>query len=118
MDIALLAQFSQRLLALDRGQSHFRFKSRCVVPAWSFAHRLSCLTAILAAFRQKLHLSRCPNSSGHFSSLGMEASAQLAQLRMLALKDLAPFSHRAIGLFKSELAARATGEPGHTVLEN
>jgi hypothetical protein len=65
MDIELLGQFSQRLLALGRGQSHFRFKSRCVVPAWSFAHRLSCSTAILAAFRQKLHLSRRPNSSGH-----------------------------------------------------
>jgi transposase len=27
-----------------------------MVPAWSFAHRLSCSTAILAALRQKLHL--------------------------------------------------------------
>src|SRR3974390_2111521 len=68
MDIELLGQFSQRLLALDRGQSHFRFKSRCVVPAWSFAHRLSCSTAILAAFRQKLHLSPCPKSSGYISA--------------------------------------------------
>jgi len=33
MDIVLLGQFGQRLLALDRGQSHFRFKSRRVVPA-------------------------------------------------------------------------------------
>jgi Linear amide C-N hydrolases, choloylglycine hydrolase family len=36
-----------------------------MVPAWSFAHCLSCSTAILAVLRQKLHLCRCPNSSGH-----------------------------------------------------
>jgi hypothetical protein len=28
-----------------------------MVPAWSFAHRLSCSAAILAAVRQKRHLS-------------------------------------------------------------
>jgi hypothetical protein len=28
-----------------------------VVPAWSSAHRFSCSAAILAAVRQKLHLS-------------------------------------------------------------
>src|ERR1019366_4568074 len=43
MDIELLHQFDHRLLALDRGQSHFRLEGR-----WSFAHCLSCSTAILA----------------------------------------------------------------------
>src|ERR1700730_17862309 len=63
MDVELLGQFGQRLLALDRSQSHFSLESRRVVPAWSFAHCLSCSTAILAALRQKLHLSSCPNYS-------------------------------------------------------
>src|ERR1700756_5665791 len=49
MDIKLLGQFGQRLLALDCRHSHFCLESRCVVPARSFAHCLSCSTAILAA---------------------------------------------------------------------
>src|SRR4051794_13468210 len=57
MDIELLGQFSQRLLALHGGQSHLRFESRRVVPAGSSAHRFSCSAAILAAVRQKLHSS-------------------------------------------------------------
>ena len=32
-----------------------RFESRCMVPALSLAHRLSCTATILAAVRQKLH---------------------------------------------------------------
>src|SRR5215204_5471434 len=57
MNIELLGQFSQRLLTPYGSQGHLRFESRRVVPAWSFAHRLSCSAAILAAVRQKLHLS-------------------------------------------------------------
>src|SRR5215204_1849208 len=57
MDIELLSQFGQRLLAPHGGQSHLRLKSRRMVSAWSFAHRLSCSAAILAAVRQKPHLS-------------------------------------------------------------
>src|SRR5215211_8427864 len=57
MDIELLSQFGQRLLAPHGGQSHLRLKSRRMVPAWSSAHRLSCSAAILAAVRQKLHSS-------------------------------------------------------------
>src|SRR3954452_6895546 len=57
MDIELLGQFGQRLLAPHGGQSHLRFESRRVVPAGSSAHRLSCSAAILAALRQKRHLS-------------------------------------------------------------
>src|SRR4051812_21651066 len=57
MNIELLRQLSQRLLTLHGGQSHLRFESRRVVPAWSSAHRFSCSAAILAAVRQKLHLS-------------------------------------------------------------
>src|SRR4051794_38662789 len=61
MDVELLRQLGQRLLALDGGQSHLCFESRAVIPARSSRHRLSCSRAILAAVRQKLHLSTCPN---------------------------------------------------------
>src|SRR4051812_34447018 len=57
MNIELLRQLSQRLLAPHGSQGHLRFESRRVVPAWSSAHRFSCSAAILAAVRQRLHLS-------------------------------------------------------------
>src|SRR4051794_31401331 len=57
MNIELLRQLSQRLLALHGSQGHLRFESRRVVPAWLSAHRLSCSAAILADVRQELHLS-------------------------------------------------------------
>src|SRR4051794_11374354 len=57
MNVKLLRQFGQRLLALHGSQGHLRFESRRVVPAWLSAHRLSCSAAILAAVRQKLHFS-------------------------------------------------------------
>src|SRR3954468_21543502 len=57
MNIELLGQFGQRLLTFHGSQSHLRLECRRMVPAWSFAHRLSCSAAILAAVRQKRHLS-------------------------------------------------------------
>src|SRR3954447_11469400 len=57
MNVKLLRQLSQRLLAPYGSQGHLRFESRRVVPAWLSAHRLSCSAAILAAVRQRLHLS-------------------------------------------------------------
>src|SRR5215218_941014 len=57
MNIELMGQFGERLLAPYGSQGHLRFESRRVVPAWSSAHRFSCSAAILAAVRQKLHLS-------------------------------------------------------------
>jgi hypothetical protein len=57
MNVKLLRQFGERLLTPYGSQGHLRFESRRVVPAWSSAHRLSCSAAILAAVRQKLHLS-------------------------------------------------------------
>jgi hypothetical protein len=41
VNVELLRQLGQRLLALDGGQSHFRLECRAVVPARSFRHRLS-----------------------------------------------------------------------------
>src|SRR3954447_12220793 len=57
MNVKLLRQFGERLLTPHGSQGHLRFESRRVVPAWSSAHRFSCSAAILAAVRQKLHLS-------------------------------------------------------------
>jgi hypothetical protein len=57
MNIELLGQFGQRLLAPYGSQSHLRLECRRMVPAGSSAHRLSCSAAILADVRQELHLS-------------------------------------------------------------
>jgi hypothetical protein len=62
MDIKLLRQLGESFVALYGSQGHFGLESRRVVPARSLAHCFSCSAAILAAVRQKLHLSRCPNS--------------------------------------------------------
>src|SRR4051794_24494071 len=93
MNVELLRQFGQRLLALDGGQSHLGLESRAVIPARSSRHRLSCPRAILAAVRQKLHLSTCPNLSGQLSSTrstgrksatGSGSSAPRAAVRSVA----------------------------------
>src|ERR671929_2148341 len=63
MYIELLGEFGQRLLASHGSQGHLCLEGRRMVPARSFAHRLSCSAAILAAVRQKLHsapLSKSP----------------------------------------------------------
>jgi hypothetical protein len=57
MNVKLLGQFGQRLLALEGGQGHLRLKDRAVVPAGSFTHALSC-PRHYAAFRQISHLSQ------------------------------------------------------------
>ena len=41
MNVEVLRQLSNRALAPDGGQRHFRLECRCVVPACSSAHRLS-----------------------------------------------------------------------------
>ena len=46
-------------------QVHLRLECRTVVPARSLRHHLSCSTAILATFRQKLHLTHCPDLPSH-----------------------------------------------------
>src|SRR5919205_982040 len=66
MPIELLGEFGQRLLPPQGSQGHLCLEGRHMVPARSFAHRLSCSAAILAAMRQKLHsapLSKFPEPS-------------------------------------------------------
>jgi hypothetical protein len=54
LDVDLLGQFGQRLLALDRGERNIRRGGRAVAPARSSAHGFSC-SRHLADPRQKLH---------------------------------------------------------------
>ena len=57
VDVELLRQFRQRLLALDRSQRCLRLESRGVVAANSSRHGVSC-SRHHADLRQKLHLAR------------------------------------------------------------
>ena len=52
------------------------------VPARSFGHCFSCAARILAAFRQKLHLSRCSDFPSHLTQ-------RVDQLRLLSNQRLA-----------------------------
>jgi hypothetical protein len=65
VNVELLRQLGQRLLALHSSQSHLRLEGRAVVPAYSLRHLISCSTAMLAAFRQKLQLAACPDLPSH-----------------------------------------------------
>src|SRR4051812_31124085 len=100
MDIELLRQLSQRLLTLHGGQSHLRFESRRVVPAWSSAHRLSCSAAILAAVRQKLPLiqpvQKSRASSDRIRDRGSlrDQDIHLAQLRNDLFGGVSLLTHR------------------------
>jgi hypothetical protein len=70
VNVKLLRQLGQRLLALHGSQSHLRLESRTVVPACSPRHLISCSAAILAAFRQKSHLTHCADLPSHLSGGG------------------------------------------------
>src|SRR5947199_9735926 len=74
MDVELLRQLGQRLLAPDGGHGHLRLESRAMIPARSSRHRLSCSRAILAAVRQKLHSSARPNLPSQLSFSSMTRS--------------------------------------------
>ena len=65
VNVKLLRQLGQRLLALHGSQGHLRLEGRAVVPACSLRHLISCSAAMLAAFRQKLHLAACPDFPSH-----------------------------------------------------
>src|SRR5215210_858068 len=111
MNIELLGQFSQRLLTPYGSQSHLRLECRRMVPAWSFAHRLSCSAAILAAVRQKRHLSNLSKNPepallllcvhrDHRLLLGQRrgnALADVGELR-IAIRVAAALSGLAVGL--------------------
>src|SRR5271170_5907905 len=56
MDLELLRQIGERLLALDGGQCHLRLEGRCMVPARSSAHHLSCSTAIPGSCQAEIPL--------------------------------------------------------------
>jgi hypothetical protein len=68
MDIELLSQFCQRLVALDGCDCHLGFESRCVVPADPF-HTLAALCAVVSTvwIEQDHHLRDCPKIRRHLS---------------------------------------------------
>jgi len=61
LNVELPHQLGQRLFALHGSQGHLRLEDRAVVPACSLRHLISCSAAMLAAYRQKLHLAACPD---------------------------------------------------------
>jgi len=64
VNVELLRQLSQRLLATDRSQGHLRLESPTVVPSGTSRHIVLLSRGILAAFRQEIHLTTCPDSPG------------------------------------------------------
>src|SRR5436190_778705 len=67
MNVELLCQLGQRLLALDGSQSHLRLEKLMRVSGGTVSSGLSCAARMPAAFRQKLHLSRGPDFQSQLS---------------------------------------------------
>jgi hypothetical protein len=76
VSVELLRQLGPRLLALRSSQSDLRLEGRTMVPAGSLRHLIFCSAAMLAAFRQKLHLAACPDLPSHLSSNAIESFEQ------------------------------------------
>jgi hypothetical protein len=65
MDVELLRQFDQSLLALDRGYRHFRLECRAVVPALSSCHGLLLARGIMPLLRRKSTYPGCSDFRSH-----------------------------------------------------
>src|SRR3954464_11934256 len=93
MNVKLLRQIGQRLLTPYGSQGHLRFESRRVVPAWSSAHRFSCSAAILAAVRQKLHLSNLFKNPEPALTAPIPRSFEIASKRITTEQDHEELRH-------------------------
>src|SRR6266566_5240713 len=69
VDVELLRKLSQGSIALQGRKCHLRLEGRCVVPARSSVHGLSCFAGhSVPAIRQKPHLSPCSDFRDQLSS--------------------------------------------------
>ncbi len=67
MDIEILRQLNQGLLALDSGNRHFRLKGRAVVPARSSSHGLLLACSIMPLLLGKSTYPACLVFRSHLS---------------------------------------------------
>jgi len=67
MNVEILRQLDQRLLALDRGHRHFCLECRAVVPARSSCHGLLLARSIMLLLRGKSTYPGCSDSRSHLS---------------------------------------------------
>jgi hypothetical protein len=67
MDVAVLCQFDQSLLALDRGHRYFRLECRAVVPARSSCHGLLLARSIMPLLHGKSTYPGCSDLRNHLS---------------------------------------------------
>ena len=65
VNVAILRQLDQRLLALDRGHGHFRLRCRAVIPARSFCHHHLLACSIMLLLRGKSTYPSCSNLRSH-----------------------------------------------------
>src|SRR5690606_18135975 len=65
VDVEVLRQFDQGLLALDRRHRHFRLEWRTVIPAWSSCHGLLLACSIMLLLRGKSTHPGCSDFRNH-----------------------------------------------------
>ncbi|KFI25277.1 hypothetical protein CG50_05730 [Paenirhodobacter enshiensis] len=80
MNVEILRQLDQRLLALDRSHRHFRLECRAVVPARSSCHSLLLARSIMPLLRRKSTYPGCSDFRSQLFPLGRYSSAFLISL--------------------------------------
>ena len=67
VDVEILRQLDQGLLALDRGHRHFRLECLAVGPAWASCHGLLLARSIMLPLRGKSAHPSCSDFRNHLS---------------------------------------------------
>src|SRR6056297_1695431 len=88
MDVEILRQFDQRLLALDRGHRHFRLEFRAVVPARSSCHGLLLARSIMLPLRGKSTYAGCSDFWNHLCLSRVNRMTTQTIIRTLKIKSL------------------------------
>jgi hypothetical protein len=65
MNVEILCQLDQRLLALDRGHGHFCLECRTMIPARSSCHSLLLACSIMLLLRGKSTYPSCSDLRSH-----------------------------------------------------
>lgn len=86
MNVKILRQLDQRRLALGRGNRHFLFECRALVPAWSFCHGLSLDCDVMPPLRRKSTYPTCSVFQSHLSFPTLPSGKILSDLNWLAFK--------------------------------
>jgi hypothetical protein len=77
MEVEIMRQLDQGLLALDRGRRHFCLECRALVPAWSSCHGLFLARSIMLLLRGKSTYPGCSDFRNHLWVLSADENGMI-----------------------------------------